>query len=87
MTRLGAGLAHRWRYPDHHRYTTSELASLAHLRAGLPLVTTFKDLTRFPKGWEEALTGEVYALAIKLEILKGANRWTDALLALAGARA
>ncbi len=86
LTRLGAGLAHRWRYPDHHRYTTRELASLEHLRAGLPLVTTFKDLTRFPKGWEKALAGEVYALGIKLEILKGANRWTDSLIALAGSK-
>lgn len=86
LTRLGAGLAHRWRYPDHHRYTREELASLEHLRAGLPLVTTFKDLTRFPKGWEDVLSGEVYALAIKLEILKGANRWTDSLIALAGGK-
>ena len=54
------------------------------LRDGRPVVTTFKDFTRLPQGWREELPGEVYVLAIKLDIVKGRSIWTDKLAALAG---
>ena len=90
LQRLGADLAHRWRFPDHHPFTLAELRSIQNARLGraggdenkLPaLVTTFKDAPRLPEGWEKILTGSVLALGIKLEILKGKNAWNDALLA------
>ncbi len=80
---LGATLAQRWRYPDHHAYTEREMRSIADLRGGLPVVTTFKDFVRLPASWREVLTGEILVLGIRLEILKGRNVWIDALDALA----
>ncbi|MBI5241591.1 MAG: tetraacyldisaccharide 4'-kinase [Elusimicrobia bacterium] len=80
----GVALAQRWRYPDHHRYTRRELSSIAHLLSGLPLVTTFKDLVRFPSDWRDLLPGTVYALGIKLDIVKGKNIWIDTLIELSG---
>ena len=47
------------------------------------MVTTFKDFTRLPEGWRQALSGEVLCLGIKLEILKGRGAWIDALARLA----
>jgi len=82
LAHVGMAVAQKWRYPDHHRFTRRELASVDHLLHGMPLVTTFKDVVRFPTGWRELLRGEVYALAIKLDIVKGKNAWTDALLGL-----
>jgi tetraacyldisaccharide 4'-kinase len=80
---LGAAVAQRWRYPDHHAYSERDLRSAEELRGALPLVTTFKDFARFPKNWSEILTGETLVLGVKLEILKGRNLWIDALDALA----
>jgi len=80
----GVPIAQRWRYPDHHRYTKRELISIDRLRADLPLVTTFKDLVKFPADWREMLSGEVYALGITLDIIKGKNIWIDTLVDLAG---
>ena len=80
----GVPIAQRWRYPDHHRYTKRELVSIDRLRAGLPLVTTFKDLVKFPADWRDMLSGEVYALGIRLDIIKGKNIWIDTLVDLAG---
>jgi tetraacyldisaccharide 4'-kinase len=82
----GVPIAQRWRYPDHHRYTRRELASIDHLRGGLPLVTTFKDLVKFPADWRDILGGEVFALGIKLDIIKGKNIWIDTLVELAGGK-
>jgi tetraacyldisaccharide 4'-kinase len=84
---LGAKLDQRWKYPDHHPYRMSELRSISKLSGGLPIITTFKDAARFPPGWTEALPGEVYALAVKLEILKGRTVWNETLLDLAGVKA
>jgi tetraacyldisaccharide 4'-kinase len=86
LERNGVAIAQRWRYPDHHRYTRRELASMNHLLRGLPLVTTFKDLVRFPSDWRETFSGEVYALGIKLDIIKGKNIWIDTLVELAARR-
>lgn len=87
LERNGVPIAQRWRYPDHHRYTKHELASIDHLRGGLPLVTTFKDLVKFPADWRDLLGDEVYALGIKLDIIKGKNIWIDTLVELAGDKA
>jgi tetraacyldisaccharide 4'-kinase len=78
-----SGLTQRWRYPDHHRYTHKEIASIAHLLGDIPLVTTFKDIVRFPADWRELFKGDVYVLSIKLDIVKGKSVWLDSLHALA----
>jgi tetraacyldisaccharide 4'-kinase len=80
---LGATVAQSWRYPDHHAYAESELRSIADLRGDLPVVTTYKDLSRLPERWRETLAGDVLVLGIKLELLKGRNVWIDTLNALA----
>lgn len=80
---LGAGIAQSWRYPDHHPYSSRELKSIEDLRGGLPLVTTHKDFVRLPEDWRTRLTGEVFVLGIKLELLRGRNVWTEALMELA----
>jgi tetraacyldisaccharide 4'-kinase len=78
---LGARITQRWRYPDHHPYTATDIASIERLRAGakIPLVTTFKDLAKLPEGWEKLVGGDFWAVAIKLEIVKGKNQWIDTL--------
>jgi tetraacyldisaccharide 4'-kinase len=86
LEELGASLAQRWRYPDHHAYTDRDLDSVQKLRGDLPLVTTLKDFTRLPEDWRERLTGDVWVLGIKLEILKGRNAWIDTLDGLAKAK-
>jgi len=80
---LGVAVAQRWRYPDHHAFSESEMRSVQALRGDLPIVTTLKDFARFPGGWENLLTGEVYVLGVKLEMLKGRNLWIDTLDRLA----
>ena len=80
---LGAAIAQSWRFPDHHAYTESELRSIANLRGGLPIVTTYKDFVRLPERWRETLTGDVLVVGIKLDLLKGRNVWIDTLNALA----
>lgn len=84
LRRAGAELVQCWRYPDHHPYTARELRSIESVRHGLPLVTTFKDFPRLPPGWERTLSGEVLALGIRLEVLKGRRRWEEAVCGSAG---
>lgn len=84
---LGAKVAQRWRYPDHHPYGFQEIQAIENLRRGLagrgeelcPVVTTLKDFPRLPAGWADVLSGEVYAIAVKIEILKGHTLWQEAL--------
>jgi len=57
-------------FPDHHPYTPEDVARLR--SHGLPLVTTEKDLVRFP--------GDAWALRTRLEILSGQHH-LEALLA------
>lgn len=83
---LGIKVAQSWRYPDHHPYTSRELRSIEDLRGGLPLVTTHKDFVRLTDDWPERLSGEVYVLGIKLDLLKGRNAFIDTLEHLAGGR-
>ncbi len=75
----GAELVQRWRFPDHHRFTLEELRAVENTRSGCPVVTTFKDLARFPAGWTAALPGGVHALGIRLEIVRGRAAWRAAL--------
>ncbi|TBR19177.1 tetraacyldisaccharide 4'-kinase [bacterium] len=79
LRKAGAEVVQAWRYPDHHPYTADEMRSIESVRAGLPLVTTFKDFPRLPKGWEALLSGEVLALGIRLEVVRGKAKWEEAL--------
>lgn len=79
LRELGADLVQAWRYPDHHAFTADELRAVDALKQGLPVVTTMKDLPRLPPGWEQILTGDMYALVIRLEIHRGKKAW-EALL-------
>ena len=83
---LGIKVAQSWRFPDHHPYTSRELKSIEDLRGGLPVVTTHKDFVRLTDDWRERLSGEVFVLGIKLELLKGRNAWLDLLESLAGGK-
>ena len=76
---VGARVVQTWRYPDHHPYTQDELRAIETLGRGMPVVTTFKDAPRFPKGWQELLSGEVLALAVRMEITTGKDAWEKAL--------
>ncbi len=58
-----------WRYPDHHQFTREELAAIQATRAGLPLITTFKDFARFPQDWPRILEGGVFILSVKIVFL------------------
>lgn len=83
LGRIGIEVTQRWRYPDHYPYAIADLESIARVAGDLPMITTFKDFTRLPKGWEEHVKGELLVLSIKLEIIKGRNVWIDTLLKLA----
>lgn len=78
---LGGKIVQKWRYPDHHPYALEEIRALQAVSAGTPIVTTFKDVPRLPAQWREILTGEIYVLGIKLDIIKGEKSWNDALCA------
>jgi tetraacyldisaccharide 4'-kinase len=82
LERNGMAVAQRWRYPDHHRYTRAELDSISHLLGSLPLVTTGKDIVRFPPDWRESLPQDVYVLSVRLELVAGEQAWIDALTGL-----
>lgn len=75
LRRLGARVSQEWRFPDHHPYTLAELRSIELTREGRTVVTTFKDFPRLPAGWQRVLTGEVFALGIRLEITRGRQLW------------
>ena len=79
LRKLGAELTQIWRYPDHHPYSLAELRSLENARDGQAAVTTLKDLPRLPEGWARELEGEVFALAVKLKIVKGREEWEKCL--------
>lgn len=76
---LGVAVAQCWRYPDHHPYSADEMRALEELKQGAPVVTTMKDFPRLPEGWQGILSGDLYALVIRLEILKGRRFWEELL--------
>ena len=71
LKNLGLKIKQTWRFKDHNAYTLEEIKSLAGFRKGLPLITTFKDYVKFPKGWQEVIKNKIYILAINLEIKEG----------------
>ena len=71
LKNLGLKIKQTWRFKDHNAYTLDEIKSLMTFRNNLPLITTFKDYVKFPKGWQEILKNKVYILAINLEIKEG----------------
>jgi len=71
LTGLGLTLKQKWRFPDHQFYTEENLRTFEETRAGLPLITTFKDFVKFPDNWREILTKDVYVLSVNLKIRGG----------------
>jgi len=63
---LGVNLEQRWRYPDHHFFTRTELNSLKNAKGGLPVITTAKDFERFPEDWMKFIGEELYILAVSM---------------------
>ncbi|MDO8805642.1 MAG: tetraacyldisaccharide 4'-kinase [Elusimicrobiota bacterium] len=72
-----------WRYPDHHVFTADELSAAQQARAGLPLITTYKDFARFPEGWQVILSGGVLILSVKIVFL--CNGWKTLMRLVDGA--
>lgn len=82
LTGLGLELKQKWRFPDHQYYTEEHLHTFEDTRAGLPLITTFKDFVKFPDNWRDILTKDVYVLSVNLKIdggEKAFNSFTDTL--------
>jgi 3-deoxy-D-manno-octulosonic-acid transferase len=77
LRRAGFTLGRTRRFPDHHRFPASDLRDLASWAAGLPLVSTEKDLVRLS---ELAFTPNVVAARVRLAIEEG----EDGILALLG---
>ena len=71
LKNLGLKIKQTWRFKDHNAYTLEEMESLKSFRNNLPLITTFKDYVKLPKGWQEILKDKIYILAINLEIKEG----------------
>ncbi|MBP5617456.1 MAG: tetraacyldisaccharide 4'-kinase [Elusimicrobiaceae bacterium] len=79
---LGLELRQKWRFADHQFYTEENLRTFEATRAGLPLITTFKDFVKFPDNWREILTKDVYVLSVNLHIRGGESefqKFTDVL--------
>lgn len=71
LTGLGLTLRQKWRFADHQFYTEENLRTFEETRAGLPLITTFKDFVKFPDNWRDILTKDVYVLSVNLHIRGG----------------
>ncbi|MGD9641514.1 MAG: tetraacyldisaccharide 4'-kinase [Elusimicrobiales bacterium] len=69
LKKMQLDLKQIWRYPDHHAFTPEELAAAQQTRDGLPLITTYKDFSRFPPGWQSLLGGGVLILSVKIVFL------------------
>ena len=82
LRNLGLNLKQVWRFADHHNYNEAHLHTFEDTRAGMPLITTFKDFVKFPDNWREILTGKVYVLSVNLKIRGGEaefDKFTDVL--------
>ena len=79
LKNLGLKIKQTWRFKDHNAYTLQEIDSLNSFRQGLPLITTFKDYVKFPKGWREILKDKIYILAICLEVKEGNDLFLEIL--------
>ena len=72
MESLGAEVADRRRFADHYRFTRSvldEVVDAAHRAGADAIVTTEKDMVRFPPGFAFGI--EVLVVAIELQITGG----------------
>ena len=79
---LGLNLKQVWRFADHQMYNEAHLRTFEDTRAGMPLITTFKDFVKFPDNWRDILTGNVYVLSINLHIRgneEDFDKFTDVL--------
>ncbi len=79
---LGLNLKQVWRFADHQTYNEAHLRTFEDTRAGMPLITTFKDFVKFPDNWRDILTGNVYVLSVNLHIRGGEgefDKFTDVL--------
>jgi tetraacyldisaccharide 4'-kinase len=83
LKKMKIDLKQIWRYPDHHVFTAQELAAAQEARAGLPIITTYKDFARFPAGWQEILPGGVLILSVKIVFL--CNGWKTLMRLVDGA--
>lgn len=72
---LGLLLRQKWRFADHQYYTEENLRTFEATRAGLPLITTFKDFVKFPDNWRDILTKDVYVLSVNLHIRGGESEF------------
>lgn len=81
LRKLGLTLAKIWRYPDHRKYTETDLRTFVDLAGDHPLVTTFKDFVKFPENWRDILKKNVYVLSVNMEIQgeKGNGIFMEAL--------
>lgn len=66
---LGLKIDQTWRFPDHHRFTDAEFEAIEKNRNNSPLITTYKDFSRFPKNWRKLIGKNVYILFIEMIFL------------------
>lgn len=86
LTRWGCDLAGGHAFPDHYRYTSSDVAHLvlsARSAGGAALVTTMKDVMNLPPEWRADLNA--YAGLIEAEVLE-AREFEELLFGLPGLR-
>ncbi|MDR1123489.1 MAG: tetraacyldisaccharide 4'-kinase [Elusimicrobiota bacterium] len=72
LRNIGIDIKRAWRFADHASYTLDDMRNFEALRGGLPLITTFKDAVKLPEGWQDAVKGRLYILAVNMEIADGA---------------
>ncbi len=81
LARLGAQVVDVWRLPDHHRYTTDDLAE-AQRRAQAcqveVIVVTEKDAVKLEEMSEMSLQVPIWVLDIEAKFSDGFWRWLDA---------
>lgn len=78
LERLGATIAYRRHFPDHHRYAPQEIQDAineSRLRGAQFVVTTEKDAVRFPHLTRPDLP--VYYLRIEIQLLSGEESFQD----------
>jgi len=80
LVSLGATLAYRKRYADHHRYSQQEIINMINRslkRGATAILTTEKDAVRFPKIDRRDLP--IYYLRVEIRIISGAKDFDDAV--------
>jgi tetraacyldisaccharide 4'-kinase len=84
LEKVGAVVAARRPFPDHHIYTKNELAAIARAAFAadcVAIVTTGKDEARIP-GWKSRIP--VYVLDVRIEVTAGEPELEGALLKALG---